>query len=364
MPSRNSHLKRRRRTTLHDVAREAGVHLSTAAAILNGGQGNSRASEETRARVLQVAERLHYRPNRLAQNLRRQRSLTVGVLAGTVENPFFTRFATLIERFLVEEGFETILSVDAGTHRDDRALIETLLSRSVDGIIFWSERDTEGRRLVEEGVDRPVVVFGHPIPDLDSVSVDWGMGARLAVEHLVSLGRRRLACLIPSEAAGLWSGQWRSQAFEEAARAAGLEPTVTVYDATLGDMPAATAAAADLGRSHCAPDGVFCFNDLVAVGALMGLRRCGLRVPEDVAIAGFDNTPLGLAMDVPLTTLDMPVEDVCRAAVSLVLSRIREDETGPPRHTRFLPRLIIRESTLPASQTDWPLSALSRDDLR
>lgn len=343
---------------MRDVARAAGVHISTAAAILNGGQGNSRAGEETRARVLQIAATLNYRPNRLAQNLRRQRSLTVGVLAGTVENPFFTRFATLIERQLVDEGFETILSVDAGTHRDDHALIETLLSRGVDGIIYWSERESGGRRLVETGVDRPVVVFGQPILYVDSVSVDWGMGARLAVEHLASLGRRRIACLIPSEATELWSGRWRQRAYEETVRDAGLDRIVTVYESTLGDLPAATAAAAELGSAANPPDGVFCFNDLVAVGALMGFRRCGLKVPEDVAIVGFDNTPLGSAMDVPITTLDMPIGDVCRAAVSLLLSRIRDEERGQPRHTQFLPRLIARASTLAPDNAVGP--ALSR----
>lgn len=337
--------RRIHRTNLEDVAREAGVHVSTAGAILNGGGGNSRASEETRLRVMQVAERLQYRPNRMAQNLRRQRSHTVGLVAGTVQNPFFAEMVTLVERFLVEAGYESLFAVDAGMYRDDRPLLETLLSRGVDGIIYWSEHESEGRTLVENGVDIPVAIFGQPVPTLDSVCVDWGLGARLAVEHLIERGRRRIGCLIPSEASLLSSGRWRIEGYREAMEAHHLEPRVFQYTASLGDLRGATAAAEEIGRSPDCPEAFFCFNDMVAISAMMGVRRAGRSVPGDVAIVGFDDIPLSQALDVPLSTMEMPMLALCRTAVELLRDRMGPNPPREPRHVQLLPRLIVRASS-------------------
>jgi LacI family transcriptional regulator len=337
--------KQQGRATLQDIAREAGVHISTAAAILNGGGGNSRASEETRQRIIEVAQRLEYRPNRMAQNLRRRRSMRIGLVAGTVNNPFFANMAILVERHLIEYGYEFVMSMDAGLYRDDITLLETLLSRSVDGIIYWSERESGGRRVVEKGVDCPVVIFGYPSEVVDSVTVDFGLGARLAVEHLAEEGFQRIAYFCPSESATLWSGKWREGGYRAEMEERGLEPVVHCYEGSLGDLAKTTEAAEALGRSADCPDALFCFNDLVAFGAMMGLRRAGKNIPEDVALVGFDDIPLARELDVPLTTLDMPMSDVCRTAVDLVMDRLRRKSGDEVRSVQLLPHLIVRSSS-------------------
>lgn len=333
--------------TLERVAREAGVHAATAATILNSAGGNTRVSPGTRERVLEVAGRLGYRPNRLAQSLRRQKSLTIGFLGGSVENPFFAHLATQLERVLLEAGYDLLMVMDGGRYRDDRALLETLLSRGVDGVIFWSGRDSEGRRLAETGTSIPITLVGYPSDRLDSVAPDFAAGVDLALRHLWSNGHRRIAYFCPRESQHMWTGDQREDAYHSTMAALGGTPRVISYDSPLFDIGLAREAAQSLARSGDVPDALFCFNDIAALGAVMGLRRAGLSVPEDVAVAGFDDVPIGAEMDVPLTTVDMPMDELCRAAVGLTIRRLTEDSAPEPQLVRLTPRLIVRASSGP-----------------
>jgi LacI family transcriptional regulator len=336
----------KRRVTLVTVAQAAKVHVSSAAIVLNGANGNTRVSEETRRRVLEAADRLGYRPNRQAQNLRRRRSLTIGLVAGSVQNPFFAQMAALCERYLLASGYELLMAMDAGLYRDDRTLLDMMLKRGVDGIILWSERDTEGRRWVEQGVGCPVVIFGRPSERVDTATTDFAAGTRLGVEHLAALGRQKIAYLGPSEALTLWSGQHRRTSFLDAMAGKGYPAVAHCYEGELGSMNQAREAAERLGRSEDCPDGLVCFNDLVAVGALMGLRRAGRAVPEDVAVVGFDDIPMAAELDVPLTTLDMPLSEICRTAVEMLMDRLAGRTPDTARRVLLQPRLIVRASSL------------------
>jgi LacI family transcriptional regulator len=319
--------------------------MATAAVILNGARSSTVVSTETRQRVLDAAARLGYRANRAAQALRRQSSLTIGLAAGPVQNPFFAEMATLCEGFLLDANYELVMAMDAGRYLDDNALLETLYARGVDGIIMWSERETEGRRLVEKGMGCPVVIFGYPSTVVDCVTADFGLGAQMAVEHLLAKGRRRIGYLCPSESLMLWSGNLRLQRFCDTLTAHGMPPAVFPYESRLGDVSRAREAAESIARTAEPFDGLLCFNDLVAIGAMMGLRRAGLRVPEDVAVVGFDDIPLASQLDTPLTTVDLPLVDICRTAVELLLRRLEPDYSEPSQDVRTTPRLIIRAST-------------------
>ncbi len=334
-----------KRTTLRNVAAEAGVHVATAAVILNGARSSTVVSPGTRQRVLDVAARLGYRANRAAQTLRRQRSMTIGLAAGPVQNPFFAEMATLCESFLLDSGYELVMAMDAGRYLDDKALLETLRARGVDGIIMWSERETEGRRLAEKGFDCPVVFFGYPSESVDSVTADFGLGAQMAAEHLVDIGRRRVGYYCPSESLLLWSGNLRLQRFCDTIRAHGIHPAVFPYEGRLGDVSRAREAAESIARTSDRFDGLLCFNDLVAIGAMMGFRRAGLRVPDDVAVIGFDDVPMASQLDTPLTTVDLPLVEICQTAVSLLLRRLEPDCIDPPQVVRTAPRIIARAST-------------------
>jgi LacI family transcriptional regulator len=337
--------KSKKAVTLETVALESGVHVATAATILNGAKSNTRVSAETRQRVADVAERLGYRPNRLAQNLRKQRTMTVGLVARTVENPFFAHMATLFEDTLLKAGYELIMAMDGGRYRHDGVLLETLFARGVDAVLYWSTRESEGRRIVEAGMDRPVVLCGWPSAVVDSVGVDFGAGTRLATEHLLANGRQRIAYFTPNDTAGLQTAAQREDSYRETLAEHGMEPRIVVYGGTVDEVAPARETAEELGRSDNPPDALFCFNDLAAIGAMMGLRRAGLRVPEDVALVGYDAIPLAANLDVPLTTVDLPVADVCREAVAMVLRRLNHEAPDEPQCTMIPPRLIIRASS-------------------
>ncbi|HOC31010.1 MAG TPA: substrate-binding domain-containing protein, partial [Armatimonadota bacterium] len=128
-------------------------------------------------------------------------------------------------------------------------------------------------------------------------------------------------------------------------RANGFHPAVFPYEGRLGDVSRAREAAESLARTSDTLDGLLCFNDLVAIGAMMGLRRAGLRVPEDVAVIGFDDVPMASQLDTPLTTVDLPLVEICKTAVSLLLRRLEPDYSDPPHCVRTAPRIIARAST-------------------
>lgn len=337
--------KSRKAVTLETVAREASVHVATAATILNGARSNTRVSVETRERVVDAARRLGYRPNRLAQNLRKQKTTTVGLVARTVENPFFAHMATVFEDHLLEAGYELIMAMDGGRYRHDGVLLETLVARGVDGLIYWSTRESEGRRLAEEGLDRPVVLCGWPSRRVDSVGVDFGAGTRLAVEHLLERGRRRIAYFTPEDTARLETATQREVSYRATLAERGLEPRVAFYGGSVDEIAPAREAAERLGRAENPPDALFCFNDLSAVGAIMGLRRAGLSVPEDVAVVGYDAIPIAGELDVPVTTVDLPMSEVCRHAVALLMRRLQPDPPTEARTIMVPPRLIVRASS-------------------
>lgn len=337
----------RKNATLETVAREANVHVATAATILNNAKSSTRVSAATRERILEVAARQGYRPNRLAQSLRRQRTNTIGLVARTVENPFFAHMATVFEDHLMQAGYELIMAMDGGRFRHDGVLLETLVARGVDGLIYWSTRESEGRRLVEESLIRPVVLCGWPSERVDSVEVDFGAGTRMAVEHLLERGRRRIAYFSPRDTAQLETAAQRERSYRETLEENGLEPRVVLYDGTADDIAPAREAAEALAHSEDPPDALFCFNDLAALGGMMGLRRAGMNVPNDVAVVGFDATPLTAELDVPLTTVDLPMEDMCRAAVEMLMRRLQPDTPPDPQRVRIPPRLIVRASSGP-----------------
>jgi LacI family transcriptional regulator len=262
-----------------------------------------------------------------------------------VQNPFFAQMASLCERYLLENGYELLMAMDAGLYRDDRALLDMMLKRGVDGVILWSERETEGRRWVEDGVGCPVVVFGHPSERVDTVTTDFGAGIRAGVEHLAALGRQNIAYLGPGEALTLWSGQRRRQSFLDAMQRMGRPAVAHCYDGGLGGMSQAREAAEALGRSKDCPDALVCFNDLVAVGALMGLRRAGRAVPDDVAVVGFDDIPMAAELDIPLTTQDKPLSQICKTAVGMLMERLRGKAPEAPRQVILQPQLIVRASS-------------------
>lgn len=347
------------RITLRQVAERAQVHYATASTVLNGSKGSTRVSEETCRRVFQSAEELGYTVNRAAQQLRTQRSRVVGLLTGDLENPFFARMVSLCSEALEREGYDVVLATRRRDSAGDLHLLESLLSRDLAGLLIWSETPTEVHtQMARRGLT--AVVMGMSIPGYDSVAGVLSSGVETLLAHLRAQGYRRIGYFAPERMLDR-RGDPRGLLYREKMREWGDCERVYAFDGTAFDVSAARAAAESLADGWATlpagerPDALFCFNDMNAFGAMMGLRRRGLSVPGDIALASCDDLPLARHLDVPLTTIHYPLQAVCENAVRLLAARMERSHMGlppAPHHTELLETtLIVRESSLRGKNT-------------
>jgi LacI family transcriptional regulator len=327
-----------RRVTIRDVAAEAGVSIGTASKALNG-QGKLRA--ETRERVAAVAQRLGFAPNTLAQALLAGRSFTVGLI--TTDS--FGRFSIPV-MLGAEDALGTgQVSVFMCDTREDpereRRYVEMLAARRVDGLIVAGRR-IEPRPPVGAGSGIPVVyAMTQPMgEDGSAVLPDDEGGGRAAAEHLLGGGRRRIGHIAGPER--FMIARMRAAGFGAALAEAGLRPHGGVRFGEWSERWGREAAARLIDEEP-GTDAIFCGSDQIARGVADTLRAAGRAIPGDVALVGFDNwEPMVLGAQPPLTSVDMCLEEVGRAAAGLLLEAIGGE---PARGTRRVPcRLVVRQS--------------------
>ena len=290
--------------TLRDVARLAGVSIGTASKALNA---NGRLSAETRAKVLSVAKAIDYRPNDLAQSLHRARSMTVGLLSTDNFGRFTFPIAEALERRLFDHGIAVFMCNATDDPLRERRHVDQLLGKRVDGLVVTARR--ADRRAPVEIAQRglPVVYVFSQVenPDAHCLLPDDEGGAKLAVSHLVALGRRRIAHITGPES--FEAVRLREKGFRAALEEAGFSARAS--DCRAGRWSEAwgrEAAQLLFSRRRLAPDALFCGNDQIARGALDALREMGRAVPDDVAVVGFDNwNVMTEASRPPLTSIDM-----------------------------------------------------------
>jgi LacI family transcriptional regulator len=329
-----------KRVTIRDVAAEAGVSIGTASKALNG-QGKLRA--ETRERVAEAARRLGFAPNTLAQALLAGRSFTVGLI--TADS--FGRFSIPVMLGAEEALGAGQVSVFMCDTRDDpdreRHYVETLSARRVDGLIIAGRR-VEPRPPVVAGPGIPVVyAMTQPLgEDGPAVLPDYEGGGRTAAEHLLAAGRRRIGHITGPER--FLAARKRAAGFAAALATRGLRPRGGVRFGEWSERWGREAARALLADEPDV-DAIFCGSDQIARGVADSLRAAGRRIPDDVALVGFDNwEPMALGAQPPLTSIDMCLEEVGRAAAELLLAAIAG---GPAHGVRTVPsRLVVRQSSL------------------
>jgi LacI family transcriptional regulator len=329
---------RRRPATLRDVARAAGVSVATVSKARND-QG--RMTAETRARIREVARGLGFRPNGLAQSLLRNRSFTVGLLTNDTYGRFSLPVMAGISEALVDNGVSVFLCHVEDDPRLGQLHVEAMQDKRVDGIIATGKRIDRRLPVDLSQLGIPVIyAFTEPAPGAIAFVSDDAGGARLAVEHLIRLGRRRIAHVTgPASFAVVHT---RADAFGAALAAAGLParaPLVGTWSESWGH-----AAVATLLAGSEPPDAVFCGNDQIARGVVDGLRERGIRVPDDVAVVGFDNWEIMAGQTrPPLTSVDMNLAALGREAGLTLLSLVDGKPVEPG--IRTLPcRLVVRQS--------------------
>ncbi|NEE01660.1 LacI family DNA-binding transcriptional regulator [Phytoactinopolyspora halotolerans] len=326
---------------LKDVADRAGVSFKTVSNVINN---HPNVTEKTRQKVLQAIAELRYRPNVTARSLRHGRSGFLAIALPELRSPYFAVLASEIGAAAKREGLVVLIEETFGERDGERIALEGLASTLIDGIVF-SPMATPARDVAARLDATPMVLLGeraHPA-GCDHIAVDNVRAAREVTQHLLDIGRQRIAAIGAER--GSVTGGLRARGYRQALTAAGIDvdPALTVskigYDRAGG--ASAMAALLDSGTDI---DAVFCFNDLIALGALRVLRERGVRVPEDIAVAGFDDIEDGRYSSPTLTTVSPDIPFLAAEAVRLIVRRLA-DPDAPATDVEVPFTVQVREST-------------------
>jgi len=326
-----------------DVAALAGVSIGTVSNVLNK---PDIVAPETAERVIKAIEKLGFVRNDAARQLKAGRSNSIGLVVLDVRNPFFTDLARGAEDAASDAGFSVLLGDSGRSKERETGYLDLFEEQRVHGVLVSPLGDV-GRRL--EGLRRrgiPAVLVDRSAvgSGFSSVSVDDVAGGRLAVEHLISIGRRRIAFL-----AGSFEFSQVTDRLQGAREAEAAHPGVSLEVIDIGGLTvlAGRAAGVEIMARPVSerPDGVFTANDLIAVGLLQALVMQGnIRVPEDIALVGYDDIDFAETAIVPLSSVRQPSSLIGKTAVELLLAEAR-DLAHEPQTIVFQPTLVVRQST-------------------
>jgi len=328
------------RPTIHDVARRANVSKSLVSMVTRGEPG---VSPESRRAVLKAIEDLDYRPNLMARGLVQRRSRLFGVMISTLRNPFFSSVVSGIQDRANELGYQVLFNTgDRDPVLEERA-IESLLELRVDGLILASPR-VDDEVVARAAAATPVVVLNRETTDdaTDSVTNDNITGARLAVEHLVGLGHRRIAFISGGRGSG---ARIRAEGYRRAMSEFGLAEEIQVAEGAHTE-DGGEQGARQILTIRPLPTAIFASNDLCAIGAMNALEEAGVRIPEDISLIGYDNTTLAALRHISLSSIHQPGRDMGRSAVDRLSERLASERTAP-RHDVVTPGLVVRSTTAP-----------------
>jgi DNA-binding LacI/PurR family transcriptional regulator len=333
-----------RKPTLQDVAKAAGVSRALVSIVIRGVPG---ASEETRARVLEIAQELGYRPDVRARQLARASTRLIGVTY-LVSSMHHADLLAPIYEAAEAAGYEVILS-GRTRHHDERHAVNTLLGYRCDALILLGPPLSEPA-LNDLASTLPVVIVGgrmvHPVGPIDSIRTDDNVGLRLAVEHLVGLGHERIAHVDGGR--GIRASD-RRRGYRAAMTRAGIQSSIRVVE---GDETAEAGcrAGADLLTLDPRPTAIIAYNDDCAWGVMRAVADAGLTVPRDISVVGYDASQLSRLGPHELTTVRQDADAMGRLSVERAVGRIQGLEPAEP-NVVLLPTLVIGETAGPAASS-------------
>jgi LacI family transcriptional regulator len=329
-----------RMVTIREVARAAGVGISTVSRALNN---SGPVHTDTKEKILRIAIELGFRPNAVAKSMVTRSTGTLGLLIPDLRNPYFPAVTRGVEDMAARHGFTVMLGNSDNDPTREWKFIRTLLDKQVDGIILIST-------AVDIALVRQIIEAGTPICSMDVghsgladvVRVDQSEAARQATRHLIALGHRRIAHI----AAPSWTrtGRERMQGYRTAMSEAGLSISSTLIQSGNWLDGSGSQAARELMAQAIPPTAIYAANDLMAIGAMVWLTEHGFRVPADVAVMGHGNVPFSALVTPPLTSMAESEYQVGELAAEMLIQRRSGTYTGPNR-VRTLPhQIVIRKS--------------------
>ena len=330
---------------MKDIARDLGVSAVTVSKVLRHHPDIGQATKE---RVLKRVQELQYRPNLMARSLVTGRTSLIALVIPDLVHGFFAEIAVSISEVLRKHGYTTLIAWTAEDEKLQLSEIEHLLSFGADAmVIATSGADTSCFNLLQQR-DVPFVLLDREVPSFKApyVGVDDLLVGRMATEHLIKTGRKRIGHIMGPP---MSPGQMRFQGYKAALEAAGLpfreKYVVTPVEPGPRSFHHGFEATQRLLKEKPQIDGIFCFNDPMAIGAIEAVLAAGLRIPRDVAIIGVGNHPLGQALRLPLSTVDQDAKALGEKSAKAVLTLLNKDKKSSPRRTVLKPKLILRATT-------------------
>lgn len=327
--------------TVADVAKRAGVSVSTAARVLSG---SGYAAEQTRRVVLEAARELGYVPNQIARSLRTNRTRTVGLLIGDVENSFYSVIAKHVEAVARDAGYHVVLCNSDDDPKVEREYLKLLEGMRVEALIVTPT--SKNRRQLAGLMDKDIVIVqvDRRVEGLeaDAILVDNEAGAASAVTHMIEAGHTRIGILTGE--LEVPTASQRLVGYERTLRERGIPVLEPLIRSGSFHREHAIEDATELIRAR--PTAIFAANNILAEAALIALEQQGLRVPRDVSVVAFDDVQWMSMVDPPVTAVRQPVADMARSATELALRRLREDRLGRPSTVVFRTELIERASVV------------------
>lgn len=333
--------KKHSRVTVIDIAREAGVSTQTVSRVVNNNRG---VAEQTRKKVQEIIQNRNYRPSRAARSLASQRSLTIGLIIPSVANPYYPEIVHGVESIAAAEGYSVLLyNTERKPEREMKAL-ELLEEYQVAGVLMGAAALPDETLVYLLARQQAAVIINRTLPDGSAgrILVDYRTGIKQAVLYLVQCGCRNIAYL-SYEASRYYSNPMRMAGYEEGLSEAGLSLTKKIVIPTEQGIPGGYEATQRLISSYPHSDGIICYNDIVAIGALKACHEFRRSVPDTISIVGCDDILMAQYVSPALTSLRVSQYDLGLMAGKMLIDRIQKNRTSS--EILLTPKLIIRDST-------------------
>lgn len=327
---------------LKNVAELAGVSVATVSRVLNGDEV---VKEKTKVKVLEAIKKLNYKPNRVAQRLRttRKTSKLIGLLIPDIQNPFYVDVIRGIEEYAYAHNAAVIIGNFSQDEKKEKLYLDILRSESVDGFVVApsNEKDLYVKQLISDGFPVVCIDRGLTEVEVDLVKVDNQQGVFNAIEHLIKLGHKRIGFVAGNPS--IPTSQERLEGYYQAMKQYNLAVDPSIVLGEKSDYESGTKLTAQLLDFLNPPTAIFTGNNLLTLGALEVINRRGLRIPENIAIVGFDDVYWANSLNPPLTAVRQPGFEIGKKAMELLMKRIQSPEADAAS-VIFKTELMVRKS--------------------